>query len=74
MKCIINEKVRDKMTGVVYQPKKDKNGKDIPQEVNQAFYDRAKGTKYIKEVKNVSEKAQALENEESKQEDKKINK
>lgn len=60
MKCIIVEKVQDKITKEVYIPKKDKAGKDIPQEVNQAFYDRAKGTKYIKEVQVESKQKEKL--------------
>lgn len=49
-KCIILEKVRDANTSEIYKPKKDSKGQDVPQEVNEEFYKRAKGTKFIKEV------------------------
>ena len=50
VKCIILEKVQDAVTLQIYKPKKDANGQDIPQEVNEEFYKRAKGTKFIKDI------------------------
>lgn len=55
VKCIVLEAVRDGDTRKVYKPLKDENGNDIAQEVSQAFYDRAIGTKYIKAVENNEE-------------------
>lgn len=66
MKCIIVEKVQDKITGEVYKPKKDKKGNDVPQEVNQAFYDRAIKTKYIKAVENAKVQSEPEEKESKK--------